>query len=399
MLTAKGKIRVSLFAVAFIALGTSLLSLSYMTRMFRKIDAIINKDVKIADLGEAITIKILEARREEKNFIIYLDSLHIGNNRRILDEIQADVEAARGLGSEYAAEMDSITFYLGQYKKDMALLVTTIREDPRSLYRLQQQIINYEQELRALAEKRKIDVSDLPGWTSDVNASLVSAATKLSTEKSRLFSELRDMSNHIIRLAGDITQRARASLAESSAQGIRYSLKAQRNTMTLLIMAAILLAYLVVDLPRRVFMPYRKIMRFLQAVARGEPDWVLPDIQTKDEMGELSVSFRTAIEKLQYYNDLKASKIAELHRSFYRLMDEVSGAVLLLSPDLKILYMNDATAKLFDIDRERIGTTVKDLTPLWAVLNGNIVNIERKGKFELSLKLKKRYLICWLLQT
>ena len=137
-------------------------------------------------------------------------------------------------------------------------------------------------------------------------------------------------------------------------------------------------------------MPYRKILRFLQAVARGEPDWVLPDIQTKDEMGELSVSFRTAIEKLQYYNDLKASKIAELHRSFYRLMDEVSGAVLLLSPDLKILYMNDATAKLFDIDRERIGTTVKDLTPLWAVLNGNIVNIERKGKFELSLKLKKR---------
>ena len=74
MLSGRGKIRVALLTVAAISVGTSFVSLFYMNRIIKRSKSIAEKDSRVAGLAEDISLKILEAKREEKNFIIYRSS-------------------------------------------------------------------------------------------------------------------------------------------------------------------------------------------------------------------------------------------------------------------------------------------------------------------------------------
>ena len=388
-MTSRGKIRFALLAVAFIALGTTLLSLSYMNQMARRIDQIASKDAKIAELGEALSIQMLQARREEKNFIIYLDTLYISNTHHIIKEMRSSVLNAKEIAQNYVGKLDSIEALLQIYDSDITNLVYAFQEDPRTLYNLQRQIMNYEQELRTLAKNRRLDLESLPSWSSDASIALLSAGAKLSTEKSRLFEELRDVGNDIMTLAQQITTLARKSLATNSAQGISYSVKAQRNTITLILIAIFLIAYLIIYLPNNIFQPYRKIGKALLAIGRGESEFLLPNMEVKDELGDFSRAIKEAIQKLHAYNDLKTIKIAQIQRNLHRILEEVKEAVIILAPDLTILFLNSAAKYLFETDRELISKSIKELEPLWNVLDRSIIDIEKKGRYEVEFKLKK----------
>ena len=386
MLSSRGKIRLAFLGVAFISLGTSLLSLSYLNRMTAKIEQMVKKDAKMAELGESISIKMLDARREEKNYIIYLDTAYIVNNRLILEDIERDVLSAKEISPAYTTKLDSISMLIGSYGQNIRQLAYAIQDDPRTIYRLQQQIINYEQELRSLASKRKLSVEDLPSWTSDVNIALLSASTKLSTEKAQLFSDLRDIGNRIIALSQEITVRARESMARNSAEGISYSVKAERNTATLLLLAALLLVFLIIYMPHKIFLPYRKISKALQAIGRGETEFQLPNIEAGDELGELSRSFQEAIQKLRTFSDLKTAKITQIQRNLYRILEEVEEAIIILSPDLTILYLNDSAQNLLDVDRDVVSRSIRDLNALWEMLNKSDVDLEKRGRYEVKMK-------------
>ena len=211
-MTSRGKIRFALLTVAFIALGTSLMSLSYMNQIAKRIDQIANKDAKIAELGESLSIQMLEARREEKNFIIYLDTLYIDLNQSKINTMLSNVSEARQFAKSYSTKLDSIDFFLNGYSETMNRLVSVFQEDPRTLYKLQQQIINYERQLQQLAKNRKLNLETLPSWSTDANIAVLSASAKLSNEKSRIFSELRETGDQINSLARQITRHARMSL-------------------------------------------------------------------------------------------------------------------------------------------------------------------------------------------
>ncbi len=388
-MTSRGKIRFALLAVAFIALGTSLLSLSYMNQMAQRIDQIATRDAKIAELGEALSIQMLQARREEKNFIIYLDTLYIANTRDIIQEMRSSVLNAKAIAQNYVGKLDSIEALLQIYDSKVTDLVYAFQEDPRTLYNLQRQIMNYEQELRTLAKDRKLDLESLPSWSSDVNIALLSASAKLSTEKSRLFEELRGVGNDVMTLAQEIATRARESLAANSIQGMSYSVKAQRNTLTLILIAVLLLTYLIIYLPSNIFQPYRKIGKALLAIGRGESEFILPNMDVNDELGDLSRAIKEAIQKLHAYNELKTKKIAQIQRNLHRILDEVKEAVIILAPDLTILFLNNAAKVLFETERELISKSIKELEPLWQVVDWSVADLEKKGRYEVDLKLKK----------
>jgi len=388
MLTSKGKIRLALFVVAFISLSTSFLSLSYMNRMATKIEVIAHKDAKMAELGETISIKMLEARREEKNFVIYFDSAYIVQNRKIIEEIKSDIQQAKEIARDNTQELDSVEVLIGLYTENIQLLARTLQEDPRTLSRLQRQVINYEEALKQLAQKQRLKMEDIPSWTSDLNFSLLSAAERVSSDKAKLFTELRETGNEIQNLAEEITLKARESLAKNSSEGMSYSIKAQRNTLILLLIAGCLLIYTIFYLPSKIFLPFRRIVRMLQAVGRDE-DVPLQHTFAKDEFGELSRSFQEAIQKLKYFNELKTDKIVEIKRNFHRILEEVEEAVLILSSNLKISWANTAAKNLFSADGEMVAKQIKDLPGLREILGDSLSDIEKKGRSEFSIKLKK----------
>jgi len=389
LLSSKGKIRLVLVVAVSLSLITALVSLLYMNAMISRIRQITLRDARLVDLGRDISIKVLDARREEKNFIIYLDSTYIDQTLSIISAIESNVEQAKTIAPEQNTRLDSISGLIIDYKSDITILRKTFEEDPRALSSLQRQLVDYEERLKRTVARNKLQEDSLPAWLSDLNILAVAATAKLSTEKARLLSDLRETSTSILNLAGRIVSQAQSDLAKHSEEGVHYGFKAQRNTVTIFIITILLLAYLIIYFPRRVLLPFQRITRTLKAISKGETAFRIDDLEKSGEFTELYRSFHDAIYDLQVYNELKTEKIAELQKQLHSALDEIKEACLVISGDLKISYINDSAKNLFSVDDNILGKNLSDIPILWKILDEPFRVGEVQRRLELNTRIKR----------
>ena len=389
MLSSKGKIRLVLVVAVSLSLITALVSLLYMNAMISRIRQITLRDARLVDLGRDISIKVLDARREEKNFIIYLDSTYIDQTISIISEIESNVEQAKTIAPEQNTRLDSISGLIIDYKSDITILRKTFEEDPRALSSLQRQLVDYEERLKRTVASNKLQEDSLPAWLSDLNILAVAATAKLSTEKARLLSDLRETSTSILNLAGRIVSQAQSDLAKHSEEGVRYGFKAQRNTVTIFIITILLLAYLIIYFPRRVLLPFQRITKTLKAISKGETAFRIDDLEKGGEFTELYSSFHDAIYNLQVYNKLRTEKIVELQKQLRSTLDEIKEACLVISGDLKIAYINNSAKTLFSVDDSVLSKNLSDIQALWKILEEPLSTSEVQRRFELNTRIKR----------
>ncbi len=389
MLSSKGKIRLVLIVAVSLSLGTALVSLLYMNAMISRINLITLKDAKLVDLGRDISIKILDARREEKNFIIYLDSTYIGQAFGLISQIESNVEEAKSIAPEHAGTLDSIGFFLDRYKNDLAILAVIFQEDPRALSMLQRQLVDYEEQLKKTVTRSRSKEDSLPSWLADLNVLMIAATTKLSTEKARLLTDLRETSAAVLSLSGQISAQAQTDLAQHSEEGVRYGFKAQRNTLTIFIITLLLLAYLIIYFPKYVLLPFQRITRTLKAISKGDAGFKLTSFEKGGEFSELYNAFQDAIFNLKLYNDLKTERIVELEKQFRTTLEEVKEACLVLSYDLRIAYVNKAAVNLLRLQDEIIGMNLSEIPMLWKILEPSLQTADNQRRIEITGRIRK----------
>ena len=389
MLSSKGKIRLVLVVAVSLSLITALVSLLYMNAMISRIRQITLRDARLVDLGRDISIKVLDARREEKNFIIYLDSTYIDQTLFIISKIESNVEQAREIAPEQIVRLDSISGLILAYKSDIAILRKTFEEDPRALSSLQRQLVDYEERLKKTVASNNLKEDSLPVWLSDLNILAVAATAKLSTEKARLLSDLRETTTTILALSGRIVEQAQSDLAQHSEEGVRYGFKAQRNTVTIFIITILLLAYLIIYFPRIVLLPFQRITKTLKAISKGETAFRIDDLEKGGEFTELYSSFHDAIYDLQVYNDLKTEKIVELQKQLRSTLDEIKEACLIISGDLNISYINESAKILLSVDDAILGKKLSDIQILWKILEEPLGASEVQRRLEINARVKR----------
>jgi len=389
LLSSKGKIRLILVIAVSLSLGTALVSLLYMSAMISHINQITLKDAKLVDLGRDISIKILDARREEKNFIIYLDSTYIGQAFNMILQIETNAEEAKRIAPEHTGKLDSIGLFLDRYRSNIAVLATTFQEDPRALSMLQRQLVDYEEQLKKTVGRSRSVEDSLPSWLTDLNVLMIAATTKLSTEKARLLTELRETSTAILNLSGQIVAQAQTDLAMHSEEGVRYGLRAQRNTLTIFILTLLLLGYLIVYFPRYVLLPFQRITKTLKSISRGDAGLRLAGLEEGGEFSELYNAFQDAIFNLKLYNDLKTERIVELERQFRATLEEMKEACVVLSYDLRVVYANSAAMNLLVLEEEIIGRNLSEFPALWKILESPLTSGESQRRIETSGRIKK----------
>ena len=389
MLSSKGKIRLVLVVAVSLSLITALVSLLYMNAMISRIRQITLRDARLVDLGRDISIKVLDARREEKNFIIYLDSTYIDQTLFIISKIESNVEQAREIAPEQIVRLDSISGLILAYKSDIAILRKTFEEDPRALSSLQRQLVDYEERLKKTVASNNLKEDSLPVWLSDLNILAVAATAKLSTEKARLLSDLRETTTTILALSGRIVEQAQSDLTQHSEEGVRYGFKAQRNTVTIFIITILLLAYLIIYFPRIVLLPFQRITKTLKAISKGETAFRIDDLEKGGEFTELYSSFHDAIYDLQVYNDLKTEKIVELQKQLRSTLDEIKEACLIISGDLNISYINESAKILLSVDDAILGKKLSDIQILWKILEEPLGASEVQRRLEINARVKR----------
>ena len=389
MLSSKGKIRLVLIIAVSLSLITALVSLLYMNSMITRIRQITLRDARLVDLGRDISIKVLDARREEKNFIIYLDSTYIHQALSIVSMIESNVLLAKQIAPDQIGRLDSISTLISLYKKDIAVLRKTFEEDPRALSSLQRQLVDYEERLKKTVARNELQADSLPAWLSDLNILAVAATAKLSTEKARLLGDLRETTTGILSLAGRIVAQAQNDLAQHGEEGVRYGFKAQRNTVTIFIITILLLAYLIIYFPRIVLLPFQRITKTLKAISKGETAFRIDELEKGGEFSELYKSFHDAIYDLKLHNDLKTEKITDLQRQFQGALDEIKEACIILSGEMKLKYMNKSCMQLFNLDDSVHGKNIQDISPLWKVLQALIEASENERRTEASVRVRR----------
>ena len=381
----KTQIRFSMLIVSAIALGTTLISFSYLNQMKRAIDQIAYQDAPMGQLGESISRQMLEARREEKNFIIYLDTQYLTNTRRIIADLRHHIDANRIDTSPVAVTLDSIQVLLARYDELVSGMSDIYKEDPNTFYKLQSQLLDYERSLKSLANRKKLPEEDLVSWLSTLNITLVSANAKISAGKARHFAELKSISESVVAMGQQIAEEAKLSLEQHTKKGLRYSIRSQRNTLTLVFLSAFMLMALILWLPKRVFAPYDQFAKTLRTVGKGSKYPVLPHATVENEIGDLSRAISTALHELYVQSDLKSDKIKAIQRMYRRLMDELDEAVLILDPDFIILYMNNKAMAWFNKTSDHSIQKMHDIPILWEELEKPLENIDRSGRIEIKL--------------
>ncbi len=397
MLTSKNKIRFALIIVGGLSLLTSFVSLIYMNIMIDRIKEITNKDASLGTTANSISILMLDARREEKNFIIYLDTTYIERTRDIIQHVTTNIDNARSLAPEYSTIFDSMTILITRYRENLELLDDIFQEDPRALTSIQQQLIRYEENLKKTISKGTAAEDSMPSWVSDLNVLMASAATKVSTEKLRVLTGLRESSEALLLLAQDVAALAQHALSEHGDEGIRSGLRAQRNALTIFIITGLILIYFIISLPKRILRPFNKIVNVLKALGRGETDIIQPSLNKGDEFSALYTSFQEATHSLQEYSVLKTDKIAALKRQFDTTIAEVKEAIIILSKELHVISMNSAASTLFGLTSDCVGKPLEDIKILWSLYQEHLVpDIKKRIEFKKKTRrtdLKAKHLV------
>lgn len=380
MNSAKNQIRIILFLVAILCLTISFISLLYINEMSNRIKMIVDEDAKMADLGEYLSIQMLEARRDEKNFVIYQDTVYIQNNIQKIDQMHKIIAGIHPQALDYHTLLDSIASELSIYQNNIQNLKKILQEDPRTLSRLQRQLQTYERDLAQLKNSNEASSVD------QLQLAIMSVSSKLSSERTALFMDLKTVGDRIQTLGQNIADQANLSLVKHSNDGIRYSIKAQRNIFTLLFLITFILVYVIYALPRRIFAPYNRIIRALEAIGRGETDTKLPIFKKRSEFSDLSDAFQEAVYKLQTFGAMKTDKIVSIQRNLNRLLEEIDEAVVILSADFLIKTLNKSAKSLFDVDSDLLGHPFSRIDVVWQQIDNELKNIEKTGRFEKPLK-------------
>jgi PAS domain-containing protein len=387
VLTSKNKIRFALIIVGGLSLLTSFVSLIYMNIMIDRIKQITQKDASLATTANSISILMLDARREEKNFIIYLDTTYIGRTRGIIEHVEANIDNARSIAPEYSTMFDSMTVLISRYGENIELLDEIFHEDPRALTSIQQQIVQYEERLKKTMRKGNADEDSMPSWISDLNVLMASAATKVSTEKLRVLTSLRQSSDALLLLAQDVATLAQIAISEHGDEGVRSGLRAQRNALTIFIITGLILCYFIISLPKRILKPFNKIANVLKALGRGETGVIQPSLNKGDEFEALYKSFQEATHSLREYNVLKTEKISALKRQFDTTIAEVKEAVIVLSRELHVITLNSAAGTLFGLTSDCIGKSVQDIKILQTLYQEHLMgDINKRVEFKKKVK-------------
>lgn len=124
------------------------------------------------------------------------------------------------------------------------------------------------------------------------------------------------------------------------------------------IVATALSVLTMVQFTKRIIEPAERLAQTVHQIGRGRLDLKI-DIETNDEVGELSREFNKMTERLRKFEELNIDKIFTEKKKSETIVEAISDAILVCDPESNILLANHSAERLFKIDEAKVvGTPV-----------------------------------------
>jgi NtrC-family two-component system sensor histidine kinase KinB len=99
--------------------------------------------------------------------------------------------------------------------------------------------------------------------------------------------------------------------------------------------------------------PAERLTETVRNIGRGRLDLKI-DVLTNDEFGELSREFNKMTERLRKFEELNIEKILEEKQKSETLVQNISDAIIVCDKENRIILINDAARKLFNVKKENV---------------------------------------------
>jgi nitrogen fixation/metabolism regulation signal transduction histidine kinase len=322
------------------------LSLFYINQINHLLGRIVNVDVELIRLADDVTVTFLDARRSEKNFLLYRDTAYLAAARTGVAKVDTICAKGRAIDREVAPLFDSISQDIGRYRRQLDTLATLI--EPGSDVAYPQALIR----LRA-EHQRLLDMAE--ATTDSVRRdSALAAAERLSAERELpvtgligrvLNDQLRSTETRVSFHAAAIGTYAATRTGESRARAQQLSSWGQRNIATVLLLVLVALIWAVISLPRGLVLPLKRIANALGRAERGDLSAHVK-VHGRDELDQLARQLNRVFTRIRENDDRKTSYIQLLEHRFRLLAADIAEGVFVFDRTPNLVYANAAVESL-----------------------------------------------------
>jgi len=116
----------------------------------------------------------------------------------------------------------------------------------------------------------------------------------------------------------------------------------------------------IIQFTKHIIEPAEKLTETVHQIGRGRLDLKI-DINTNDEVAELSREFNKMTERLRQYEELNIEKIVSEKQKSETIVQSISDAIIVCDPSLNIQLINRSAEELFQIrENDVVGKRVHD---------------------------------------
>jgi len=346
------KVTLSMLCAAALVVPVVILSLFYIRRMNDAVSSIVDKDIELMHVADRISLDFLEARRDEKNFLLYRDSSYLSGSYAALQHIGELCSKGKTLAPNLAARFNLVVDLTVGYRRLADSLINLPHSELglasstpglRTLLRHHQSLVNAA-ELSTDSTRRD---------------SLLELASELAGEitppvptgrQGRLLNDsIRFLQAAIVAQTDSIIDHTRRQVIGNRQRARQLATWGQRNIVTTLLLLLAVLVWLILTLPRRLVLPIKRLVNALRRAEQGNLN-IRVTPKTRDELGELALQLNRVFARLRGFDQRKTDYIQQLERRFRLLTADIAEGVLVVDRTPNIVHINHAMEKLVECD-------------------------------------------------
>lgn len=366
--TIRGRIALSMLYAAALIVPAVIISLFYIRRMNTAVGRIVNQDIELMHIADRISLEFLEARRGEKNFLLYGDTTYLLEGMSSLRNVSRLCAEGRRLDPALTVRFDSVCELSSAYGSLTDSLLRLPRPDAARVIitpDLSELRTHYESLLLAASRTEDQAVRD----------SLRSAAALVAGEISVPIPGYRSINDSILSIQTAMGAQTDSIISHAQRRVIQHRDRArqlatwgQRNILTVLLLVLIILVWLIIVLPRRAVLPIKRISNALSRVEEGSLD-IRIQVRTRDELGQLARQLNRTLSYLREFDARKVSRILQLEKRFKLLISDITEGVLVVDRAPNIIVANPAIEELLGARTSEVqGKRLRDFPEIGFVM-------------------------------
>ena len=298
------RVAYSLAIARLILVPVIFLAVYYLFKMGFIVDQIVNVDAPAATYAQQVSIEMLEARREERNYLLLRDVSYLQANREAVGSVRKTLNEIRKLGAANQNATAMAEAELNLYEKRFASAVELMRQPGEGASdRIQAVVRAYEQDLNQLLKtsryrKRAQLIEDLRKRVDSFDAQISQTVQQDNPALRQLTEDLQTASQKLLQLASEIETQNWQRVENDRHQARRLLLEAEWALSIVSLFTLLFSVGVSFILPRQVVKPLITLKEAVDQAAAGNYE-IEFDIQGEGEVVELAGSVRNLLSAVR----------------------------------------------------------------------------------------------------